>query len=225
MKKLVIIGGGSALLVLSLIVGAFFAGPLLASAHGGLTAAPSASTTPTRKQYCEQFQQNLAKRLNTTVDVLQQARQGAAEDVLNQMVKDGKITQDQANKIKQHLAAHKQCSGFFLHHGHPAVKKFLYKYGADILTQLAQGLHLTPDALKTQLQSGKSLDEIAKAQGVSSTQLQTIATNALNAALDKAVKAGDITQEQADRFKQFLQKHPNFIQRILAHHSKNQQGK
>src|SRR6266487_2315360 len=45
--------------------------------------------------------------------------------------------------------------------------KPLRQYGPDIKNQIAQGLKLTPDQLTSQLQSGKSLTDIATAQGFS----------------------------------------------------------
>ncbi len=86
-------------------------------------------------------------------------------------------------------------------------------------TQVAQGLHLTVDQLKTQLQSGKSLSDIATAQGVSSSQLHTIVTNAIQSAVNQAVSAGNLTQQQATAFMQNLQQHPNLLNRILNIHS------
>ncbi|MBV9228697.1 MAG: hypothetical protein JOZ18_05225, partial [Chloroflexi bacterium] len=60
---------------------------------------------------------------------------------------------------------------------------YLKQYGPTIKSQIAQGLHLTPDQLTTQLKSGQSLSSIATAQGVSATQLQTIIANAFQAGL------------------------------------------
>src|SRR5215467_1183272 len=106
MKKILYIGGGSALLLLCILFGAFFAGPLLASALGGhtTTATATAASTPTATNpYCQQYLQDLAKRLGVSVSTLQQDKLASAEDVLAQMVKDGKLTQNQANTIKQRL--------------------------------------------------------------------------------------------------------------------------
>src|SRR5215469_5632031 len=110
MKKILLIGGGSALLLLCTLFGAFFAGPLLASARNGQTNT-AASTTPTTNPYCEQYLQDLANRLGVSVSTLQQDKLGAAEDVLAQLVKDGKLTQNEAKQIEQRLESHKACTG------------------------------------------------------------------------------------------------------------------
>jgi uncharacterized protein YidB (DUF937 family) len=72
--------------------------------------------------------------------------------------------------------------------------------------------------LMSQLQSGKSLSQVATAQGVSSAQLQTIVTNAIQSAVNKAVSDGNLTQQQATNIMQMLQKHPNALNRLLNGH-------
>src|SRR5205823_5651065 len=88
---------------LVMLFGIFFAGPLFASASSHQQAASTAPTATTSNPYCQQFEQDLANRLNVSVSTLQQDRQAAYQDVLAQMVKDGKITQAQANTILQHI--------------------------------------------------------------------------------------------------------------------------
>src|SRR2546430_778646 len=153
MKKILFIGSGSALLLLCILFGAFFAGPLLASARGGQTTTSSASTPAATNPYCQQYLQDLAKRLGVSVSTLQQDKLAAAEDVLAQLVKDGKLTQNQSNQIKQRLESHKACTGKgngFLAHG--IVTQTLKQYLPAVANQVAQGLHMTVDQLKTQLQ-------------------------------------------------------------------------
>lgn len=214
MKKLLIIGGSSALVLLSILFGAFFAGPLFASANS-TTATASPTTTNT---YCVQYQQDLANRLNVSVSTLQQDSKSAREDVLAQLVKDGKLTQSQADSIKQRIENHQACTGNGHVYSRFVTRQFLQKYRSDIATQVAQGLHLSADQLTSQLKAGKSLSQIASAQNVSTSQLQTIVTNAIKGSLSKAISAGDLTQTQANNFTQFLQKHPHAFGRILDHH-------
>jgi hypothetical protein len=112
MKKILVSGGCSTLLLLCILFGAFLANPLLASARGGQISA--AHTPGQTNPYCERYLQDLASRLKVSVSTLQQDRLAAAEDVLAQLVKDGKLTQKQANQIKQRLMSHVPCTG----HGH-----------------------------------------------------------------------------------------------------------
>ncbi len=219
MKKILLIGGGSALLLLCILFGAFFAGPLLASARNNQSTTAAASTPAATNPYCQQYLQDLAKRLGVSVSTLQQDKLAAAEDVLAQLVKDGKLTQAQANQIKQRLESHQACTGQGRGlWGRGVVIQSLKQYLPDLATQVAQGLHISSTQLMSQLQSGKSLSDIATAQGVSSAQLQSIVTSAVQSAVNKAVSDGNLTQQQATTIMQMLQKNPGVLNRLLNGH-------
>jgi polyhydroxyalkanoate synthesis regulator phasin len=219
MKKILLISGGSALLLLCVLFGAFFAGPLLASARSGQTTTTAASTPTATNPYCQQYLADLAKRLGVSVSTLQQHKLASAEDVLAQLVKDGKLTQNQANQIKQRLESHQTCTGKGNGlWGRGVMLQSLKQYLPSVATQVAQGLHITSTQLMSQLQSGKSLSDIATAQGVSSAQLQTIVTSAIQSAVNKAVSDGNLTQQQATNIMQMLQKNPGAFNRLLNGH-------
>src|SRR5689334_23157124 len=141
-----LIGGGGILLLLGLLIGGFFVVPLVAAAQS--------NQTDNTTNYCQQYIQDLANRLNISVDTLTQARTGAKEDVLAQLVKDGKITQAQADTIKQRLTDNqgKQTCNRFDYTGLER-KVLVQKYGPDVLNAVAQKLNLSADQLKAQLQS------------------------------------------------------------------------
>ena len=67
---------------------------------------------------------------------------------------------------------------------------------ADIGAAVASYLGLTEAQIRTQRDAGKSLADIAKAQGKTVAGLQTAIYNAVKADLDKAVAAGTITAAQ-----------------------------
>lgn len=75
---------------------------------------------------------------------------------------------------------------------------------------IAEALGLTPTQLFEQLHSGKTLSEIAEAQGVDLAEVQKAAeaarVQAMKDAIAQAVKDGRITQEQADWLLQGLEK-------------------
>ena len=219
MKKILLIGGGSALLLLCILFGAFFAGPLIASARSGQTTATAAYTPTTTNPYCQQYLQGLANRLGVSVSTLQQDKLASADDVIAQLVKDGKLTQNQANQLKQRLASHQACTGKGKGlWGRGVMMQSLKQYLPTVATQVSQGLHMTSTQLMSQLQSGKSLSDIATAQGVSAAQLQTIVTNAIQSAVNKAVSDGNLTQQQATNIMQMLQKNPGAFNRLLNGH-------
>lgn len=101
----------------------------------------------------------------------------------------------------------------------PIVSKIatdLRTYGPDVKNQIAQGLKLTPDQLTADLQSGQTLTQIAAAQGVSSTQLQTLVTNAIETGMQPAVTNGDIKQKQLDNLAKRYGSKPDLLDRLLG---------
>lgn len=215
MKKILIIGGSAVVLLGAILVGAFFVGPLIASAHSNQNAATTSSATT--NPYCEQYLQALASKLNVSVTTLEQDRVSAKEAVINQAVSSGKLTQKQATALEQKLASHQACTGKSqLAPWHRYVAhQFYLKYRSDIANQIAQGLHMSSSQLISDLKAGESLTQIATAQHVSAAQLQTIVTNAINSALKTAVSAGDLTQSQATAFTTYVQNHPHWLQHLL----------
>jgi hypothetical protein len=92
---------------------------------------------------------------------------------------------------------------------------YLTRYGPTIRNQIAQGLHLTPAQLSTQLRSGQPLSAIATAQGVSATQLQTLVTSAFQNGLQPAVTNGNLTQQQVNALVKRMLRQPQALTRFL----------
>jgi cytidylate kinase len=70
--------------------------------------------------------------------------------------------------------------------------------GKFMSTTLATTLKLTQEELKTQLQSGKSLADVAKAQNVDIADVKTVLTSDFTAHLAEEVTSGKHTQAEAD---------------------------
>ncbi|MDG0811090.1 hypothetical protein [Cohnella rhizosphaerae] len=70
--------------------------------------------------------------------------------------------------------------------------------------ELAALLNLTEDALKTQLQAGKTLTDIAAAQGVDKQKVQDLILSAMTERLDGRLADGKLTQAQYDEQKAIL---------------------
>ncbi|MCX7670205.1 MAG: hypothetical protein N2439_09050 [Anaerolineae bacterium] len=72
----------------------------------------------------------------------------------------------------------------------------------QVFDAVAQALKLTPTQLFEQLHSGKTLEEIAKAQGVDMQAVQdaikAVQTAQAKTAIQKAQESGKITKEQAE---------------------------
>jgi len=164
-------------------------------------AAPSPSASPTAsKNYAQTFVDKLAGILHLTPTQTQDALKQAQLQTVDQMQKDGQITQQQADAMKARINAG-QGLGFGFGGRHGGFK------GNGALTQslktaelnaAASALHMSPTDLQNALKSGKSLSDLETQQKVSDSAVKAAMQNAAKGVLDKAVKAGTITQAQAD---------------------------
>ncbi len=172
-----------------LTAGVFTVGPVTASAAqsddtGGstsTTAPPAASPAPAKPA---------APKATAPKDA------GAwIKNVLDNLVKAGTITQAQADAVTKALQDAKP----MLEHGPGGRGGPGGRFGAGLaLDAAAKVLGVTVDELRTELQSGKTVAEIAKAHGIDVQKvIDGLAADA-KTKLDEAVKAGRITQEQAD---------------------------
>jgi uncharacterized protein (DUF433 family) len=171
------------------------AGGLLA---GGTGAAIAAVNKNDGKQAEQAVLDNAAKRLNVTPEKLREALSAAQDAQLDQAVKDGMLTQKQADAMK----AWRKQSGRVLgeHFGGPRGSRGpgfgLHRGG--IVLDLAKALGITRQQLHDQLRAGKSVADIAKAQGKSLDDVRAAVKADAKQRADKAVKDGDLTQAQAD---------------------------
>ena len=121
-------------------------------------------------------------------------RGAAQKSALDPLVADGTINQEQEDKV---LGALKQAAP----KGRgPGMGGFggLMGQGEDVV---AKALGITTDELRTDLKNGQSIADIAKAKGVDPSTVVQAIVDATNAKLDDAVKAGKLTQDQADKIK------------------------
>lgn len=70
---------------------------------------------------------------------------------------------------------------------------------------LSQALHLTPEQVQSQLQSGKSIEQIAQAQNVPLQQVGDAIAAAQKSRLDQAVSSGRMTSDQETQALQTFQ--------------------
>jgi len=113
----------------------------------------------------------------------------AIKNALAGLVKDGSITQSQADKVATTLDDTLPKGGGFGRHGG--------RGGLDLDT-VAGVLGVSADELRTQLQSGKTLAQVARRQNISQATLVDKLVAAEKARIAAAVKAGRLTQARAD---------------------------
>jgi len=165
-----------------------------AFAGGAYAATQSGGTTR------QAFLGDVAKRLNVSPKQLSDALRGAFDDQLAAAVAAGKLTQAQANTIKQRI---QQTGGppFGLGGlGHLGAPRLYHLPGHPFLgvhegrlAAAGEYLGLTETGLAKQLAAGKSLAQIANARGKSVSGLKAVMTDAVKGRLDKAVAAKLLT--------------------------------
>lgn len=232
-----------------------------AFAQGGSTATPSASGTTTPPQTppvkTEQQQQTaigdafwaaLATKLNVSVDTLKTSAVAARQAMIDQAVTDGRITQAQADAIKQQITADNIIAPINLgrgvgrpNGGQPGTRPgngqggtqhvpgqmpggfggpgpmmgpgfpgfggrgggFGGGFGTNLqeLTAIATALKLEPQALVTQLSSGKTLADIATAQSVDQNVVKQAIIDFRTKQIDERLALGLISLVQANQLK------------------------
>jgi len=169
-------------------------------------AAPSPSASPTTsKNYAQVFVDKLAGILHLTPTQTTDALKQAQLQTVDQMLKDGQITQQQADAMKARINAGQglgPIGGFGRHGGGFGGFKgngaLMQSLTTAQLNAAASALHMSTASLQSALRSGKSLTDLETQQKVSDSAVKTAMKNAAKGVLDNAVKAGTITQAQAD---------------------------
>jgi AraC-like DNA-binding protein len=173
---------------------------------GGTALAASSSSGNT-------FLGDVAKRLGISQSKLQTAINGAVKDQLNQLVKDGKLTQAQANAIEKRMQQ-KGGAGLpgpfgFGRHGHFEGPRpgFGFRFGGPAMGSFdtaAKYLGVSESALVSDLRSGKTLAAVAKAKGKSVSGLEAAMLAPAKSKLDAAVTDGHMTKAQESSFLKML---------------------
>jgi hypothetical protein len=114
-------------------------------------------------------------------------------DTLAPLVSNGTITQAQADAVIAALEAAKPAHD---HRGGPGGGP---GRGPGNLEAAAGALGVTTDELRTALQGGQSLAEVAQSKGIDVEQVVNALVAELKAHLDEEVAAGEHTQAEADQ--------------------------
>src|SRR3954447_5700494 len=168
---------------------------------------------------------DIAKAQGKTVDGLKTAITDAATKQLDAAVTAGKLEKEQETKLLAALSSHLDDlvngtgkMGFGVRpafgggpHSHFPGRGFGFGFARPGLMggieDVASYLGLKPADLATQLRSGKSLADIAKAQGKTVDGLKTAITDAATKQLDAAVTAGKLEKEQETKLLAALSSH------------------
>ncbi len=145
-----------------------------------------------------------AKNLGIEPSKLSAALKKALEDRVDAAVAAGRLTKQQGAELKQRIE-----SGDFPLVGPPGFGHrdggpHAFMHGLDAA---ASYLGLTEDQLHTQLESGKTLAQVAKAHGKSVDGLEAAMVKDATTKLDAAVKAGRLTSAQEQQILTDLKRH------------------
>ncbi len=210
---------GSAIAVAGLV-----GGTMVMASNDTSTTSGATTNVALDQAQSDAFLTALAGRLGKTVDELKTALQDTNLEFLDKALADSKITQEQHDKIKEAITSGR-IQGFGIGRGFgdmgdhgkgmPFGKGPRGIGGGDILGQLmgmgdsvakAAGVE-DAAALRAELQSGKSLAEIAVAHGKSTDDLKAALKTEAGRLLATAVTSGKLTQTQADTILEQFKSH------------------
>jgi polyhydroxyalkanoate synthesis regulator phasin len=221
-KKTILIGIAAAALAVTGVLGAagfgayhYVAAKFTPSAAVG----QSVSGSSIMSDYWTVFLKNFAANLGVDQGKLDQAFTAAVSATVDQAVKDGKMTQAEADSIKSRNSAGLS--------GAPGMNPFGrggeggeggrggkggpgmngmdgMRAGSITTADIAAALGMTEADVTSGLQAGKSISDLAAAQSKDLAAVKAALLAAVKARLDAAVTAGSLTQAQADAFTQKL---------------------
>jgi len=204
--------GGVALAAFAVVVtGAATGTPLLA-------ASPSPSPSPgSGTNYCSRFTGHLATNLGKSQSQVQKAISDAIGQTIDDAVKNGDLTQNQANAIKSRVAGSggqtcaggiKAVPGIGRGGGFPPLGPGPRGGGVNELDEVAKALGISTTELQQDLKNGKTLKDLAAAQGMDEAAFRTRLAGVMKTDLDQQVKAGKLTQSQENALLQRVQNAP-----------------
>lgn len=176
------------------------------------TPTPATPGTAQKTDYRQVFLGKLAALLGVDQQKLTDAAKQAGKDTVDEAVKNGDLTQAQADKVKSRIDQGQGGFGFpgrfGFGPGGPHGKGFrggAAMEGQVVLKAAADKLGMTEQELLSALRSGKSLSDVAKEKNVSLQDVQSAMVAAAKPQLDQAVKDGKLTQQQEDEILQRIQ--------------------
>lgn len=179
---------------------------------------PSPSASPgTGTNYCSRFTGHVASNLGKSQSQVQKAISDAIGQTIDDAVKNGDMTQKQADAIKSKLSgnanANGACTGLrgvpgagrLAGPGGPGGMPGIARLGMD---EIAKALGISTSELQQDLRSGKTVKDLAAAKGMDEAAFRSKLSSVVKADLDQQVKNGKLTQKQEDAVLQRIQNGP-----------------
>jgi hypothetical protein len=189
--------------------GALLAGGGIAvagSGHGGGTAAGDR---------CQRFVEMIAERQGISVAALEAKWKQKAIERIDAALTAGRITKQQADRLKARVTEWKLCDGS-LRKAAAKARQAMRLHGAAIASMISGAidyLDVSRAELRAAWRDGKSLADVAGANGKSVTGLKTAMLAKIDARLDRAVTNGKLTDERRDAL---LERYGKLADRLIA---------
>ena len=190
------------------IAGGFVAAALVGGTliNAVFAAQPAPGTTSTaanpadKAAYCDTWKQAFATELGVSVDKLVPAAKAATLKTIEAAAAAGDISADVATRLKAAVNAADGTGCRFLGAPFLALGRHVAKVelGSDLISAAATSLGMEPSALIKALRSGKSLKDVASAQGKNYGTVSKAVHDAAKKNLDALVKAGNLAQARED---------------------------
>jgi hypothetical protein len=171
------------------------AGAVAAAAIAGGGAAVAATQLRSPSEESQAIVNDAAAQLGVQPQALSNALKKALENRVDAAVADGRLTKAQGDALKERIESGQ--APLFVGPGFGGHGPFDHHLGD--LDAAASYLGLTEDQLRTELQSGKTLADVAKAQGKSVDGFVDALVAAAKQHLDEAVSGGRLTKAQEDQ--------------------------
>ena len=161
----------------------------------GATDTPAATDTPVaaKTELRDDFLDRLADELGVSREQLDAAIQNVGLDMVDQAVADGRITEEEADRIRSAIEDGK-LPFFGLRGGHHG-GHFPGRFAPG---KVAEFLGVEPQVVLDGLQNDQSLAQIAEANGKTRDELKTFLLDEVKEYTAQMVEHGRITQERAD---------------------------
>lgn len=188
---------GSAIAVAGLI-----GGTVAMATDNGSTGSRAVGLSHANVDQANEYVAALAKNLGVSEQTLRDALKTTNLEFLDKAVADGKLTQEQANTIRAKIESGEgPMFGFGARgfgHGGKGGGMAPFVKGGD---GLAEFLGIDSATLRTEMQGGKTLAQVAEAHGKSRDDLKAFLTKQNEDRLAEAVSGGKLTQARADEMK------------------------
>jgi ribosomal protein S20 len=170
----------------------------LAATAGGVMVYAQSNTTPS-----ESILDRVARIVGVDSSRLKDVYKQVINEDINAKVQEGKLTQDQASRIRERIENRIESGNFPGWTWEGKYHKGGLKGVMAVHEDIANFLGMTSDELRDACHE-KTLVEIAQEKGKSESELREFLKKTLEDKINKAVSDGVITQEQADNMKSRL---------------------